>query len=156
MNNPVEEVAVQELTAVELPTQHSDKKFMVEMSDLGSMNTDSLEAQLNKMNGGSLKKSAFNVAVQYYDFEMNKPMNFMFLGITQMTTQDGELLPAVMMCDGLKNTYTNQAAILVDAIIKAKLVVGKCMEVCWTGVKKTSKGNQVRLFSVFPLIDNEQ
>ena len=139
------------LVPQELPTQHSDKKFMVEMSELG--NAPSFEESLQKMREGALKKSTLNVAVQYFDFQLNKPETFMFLGITQMTTQDGEVMPAAVLMDAEKNTFTNQATLLVEALVKAQVAAYQWVEITWTGTRKTGKGNQVRIWKVYPYND---
>lgn len=131
-----------------LPTQNDDRKFVIEMSGLGS--NDNFEESVRKMKEGQLQKSSLNVAVQYFDFEMNKTETFMFLGLTELRTQDGELLPALMLMDAKKNSYINQATILVDAIMKANLNIYQWVDITWTGAKKTGKGNQVRLWSVYP------
>ncbi len=145
----MENTNVELVPASELPTQHSDRKFVVEMADLNA-DVLSFERSMQNMKENKLKKSAFNVATQYFDFQQGKTETFMFLGITQMTTQDGEVMPAIMFMDDKNNTYINQATILVDAVIKARVNIFQWFDVTWTGTKKTGKGNQVRTWSVFP------
>lgn len=141
------ETAVVAVSGSDLPTQHTDRRFMVELTDMAQ---GGFEASLAAMSKGELKKSALNVAVQYYDFQMGKPETFMFLGVTEMTTQDGEVLPALVLMDAAKNTFVNQATVLVDAVLKAKVEVYQWVDITWTGTKKTGKGNQVRLWAVYP------
>ena len=137
------------VTASELPTQHSEKKFLVELADLNA-DVLSFEESMRKMKEKKLTKSTFNIAVQYFDFQQNKTETFMFLGVVMMTTQDGEIMPAIRFSDENNNTYINQATILVVAVIKAQVNIFQWFDVTWTGTKKTTKGNQVRTWSVLP------
>lgn len=145
----MENTNVEVVPANELPTQNSDRKFIIEMADLNA-DVLSFERSMQKMKENKLKKSAFNVATQYFDFQQGVTQTFMFLGITRMTTQDGEVMPAIMFMDDKNNTYINQAKILVDAVIKAEVNIFQWFDATWTGTKKTGKGNQIRTWSVFP------
>ncbi|MDF1868608.1 MAG: hypothetical protein P1U70_27540, partial [Saprospiraceae bacterium] len=54
-----------------------------------------------------LEVEPLNIATQYYDFEQNYPIRFAFLGITEQPTNEGELMPAVVLMDKHKNTFVN-------------------------------------------------
>ena len=98
-----------------------------------------------------LETEPLNIATQYFDFEQNKPVRFAFLGITEQPTNDGEMLPAVVLLDKSKNTYTNMASILVSVFIQNQINIGSLVEITWIGTKKIQNGYTVRTWSIKPL-----
>ena len=89
--------------------------------------------------------------MQYYDFAQNEPVRFVFAGVTEVPTSEGEILPAVVLINKKGDPFVNQGTLLVEAFLKNKVPANTPIEITWTGTKKTGKGNQVRTWRVNPL-----
>lgn len=132
-----------------LPTQNDVAKFSIslgfspELKDV--LNTASTMKELDA--------SPLNIATQYYDFQLGKPVRLIFLGLTeQATVETGETMGAVVFMDSEGNTYTNMGKILYGTFEKGGMQIGSPVEVTWIGQKKTQNGGQVRTWSVKPLV----
>lgn len=109
---------------------------------------------LSRVKPEALKKaeaSNLNIATQYYDFELNKPIRAIFLGLAvhkavSQQTQEEVVLESVVFIDETRTMYVNSAVKLVSAL--AQLETGTPVQITWTGTKKTSNGGQMRLFDV--------
>jgi hypothetical protein len=151
----VEETAIQpiihERSAEKLPTQNSGEKFGIQMV------VDNFQELRDIVSGASdlekLHTLPINIATQYFDFELNKPKRFVFMGFSEMTSNEtGETMDAIILMDKDSNIYENAGAILVSVFLEKGITRGQQVEIAWIGEKKTQKGFRVRLWSVKPLV----
>ena len=132
-----------------LPTQHDVSKSNIDLVNAPELKDLFASGDLEKLD--EMEAAELNIATQYYDFELGKKVRFAFLGITEQPTTEGEMLPAIVLMDKEKNTYTNMGAILVSTFINQNIPVGTFVELAWIGSKKTTNGFTARTWSVRPL-----
>ena len=89
-----------------------------------------------------------NICTTYFLFDQGKAERFVFLGIVNQETQAGEELPAIVLVDEDRNTYTNMGCVLVATFIERQIPIGTPVEITWTKTKPTKSGGNVRLWSV--------
>lgn len=137
-------------TVAQLPTQHDDQKFVVTIE--GGKDLKTALENPNLKNIEKLEAAPVNLAMQYFDFDQGKPERFMFCGIQDMPTQDGEMLPAVILADKTGNFFSNMAILLVSAFINNRVPKFTLVEITYMGdrKKKTGQGS-VRTWRVSPL-----